>query len=540
MSKIADARPGGRIFYNGVVHTVDEGCPRASVVAVDGARIVYVGDDARIASRLLPACVERIDLGGLAVVPGLADGHMHFLMEGQRLAELDAHMASKEDVLRRVAERARNLRPGEWIVGRGWNHELWPGRQWPCKEDLDAVAPDNPVALTRLDGHSLWVNSPALRAAGFDRNSPDMFGGEILRNTDGELLGVLVDAPAFRVREAMPAQTTEQKREACLRAQAEMFSYGVTSVGDAWQFPDDHALLREMYAAGELRIRIYGMLASAPRNDRARPGVNMAPVSGLFGARLSLRAFKIVLDGSLGSRSAWLTEGYADRPGHTGNHRYADDELLALACDAARAGFQVCVHAIGDAAVLQAVRMLEALRRENIAPWLPHRIEHFQIASRETVARALALGVVVAMQTAHAVADKPMAEARLGPELLRNAYPWREVLDGGGIVVNGTDSPMDGANPFYGFHAALSRTAFSGCDNDVASLRMTREEALRSYTLWPARGELAGNLKGRLAPGMAADFVVLDRDILTCSLEDIAETRVLTTVLAGETVYGGL
>lgn len=543
MDTRTDMGAGQILFYNGMIYTADAANPRASVLAVRGGRIVYAGGDYDAAARLLSPGAARVDLGGRAMLPGFTDSHLHFIMQGRNLSELNLRLKSKEETLRLVAARAGELAPGEWILGRGWNHEIWPGRQWPCKEDLDAAAPRNPAALTRLDGHSLWANSAALQAGGLDRNSPEYPGGEILRTPDGELTGILIDTPAFKVRSAVPPLTEAQKRNACLLAQAEMFRYGITSVGDAWQTAEDHELLKGLYEDGVLNIRIYGMTASRFQGVTPYAFMDSDPVSGLYGDRLSLRAYKIVLDGSLGSRSAWLTGDYADRPGHSGNHRYTDEELLAVARSAHRRGFQLCVHAIGDAAVLQALRAFEALRREDgDAAWrgTRHRIEHFQIAGPEAVDRALALGVIPAMQTIHALADKSMAEMRLTPSDLDRSYPWRAVLDKGGIIANGSDSPMDGMNPFDGFYAAVARTPFSHRHTDPAAVRMTREEALLSYTLWAARAEFAEDRKGSLTAGKYADCIVLDRDIMACPVEEARNATVLMTMAAGKTVHGGL
>ena len=526
------------LFYNGNILTMDVNLPRASVLAARAGRIVYVGASCADAALLVPR-TEAIDLRGRTMTPGFTDSHLHFIMQGQHLAELCLHLATKDEIMHAVTVRARELPPGEWILGRGWSHEVWPDRQWPRKEELDAVAPDNPVALTRLDGHSLWVNSAALRAAGLDRNSPEYPGGEILRMPDGELRGVLVDTPAFKVRQAIPPQTKEQKRASCLRAQADMFRYGITSVGDAWQMPEDHELLKELYEEGTLRIRIYGMLSSRFQGVTPNSEVGRDPVAGLCGDRLSLRAYKLVLDGSLGSRSAWLRGQYADRPGHSGSHRYTDEELLAVARKAHASGFQLCIHAIGDAAVLQAIDTFEKLPREYPDNRLPHRIEHFQIASPEIIARALAVGIIPSMQTIHAFADREMARARLTPRDLAHSYPWREVLDRGGILANGSDSPMDGVSPFAGIHAAISRLPFAGLGMDECRVRLSREEALQSYTIWAARAELADDRKGSLTVGKYADCAVLDRDILACPEEDVKETVVLMTVVAGEIVHSG-
>lgn len=535
-----NANSGEKLFYNCSAYTVDAARPRASVIAVSNGRIAYAGDDMRDAKRLVPKA-EMADLHGHAVFPGFIDSHQHFLLEGLRLTGLDCVAKSKADIVRAVEEIVKTRKPGEWILGGGWNNALWEDGAWPAKEDLDAAAPNNPVSLSRLDGHSLWVNSLALRAAHIDRNSEDTPGGEIVRSPDGDILGVLVDAAAFKVRAAIPPYTDEQKREACLAAQAELFSLGVTSASDAWIGCREFEFLRSMYESGELHIRLYGMLSSRIGADEAR-ATFPEPVSGLYGNRLSLRAYKVMLDGSLGSRSAWLTGNYADRPGHAGNRRYEDEELLAVLRPAAAKGYQICMHAIGDAAVLQAVAALETLHGErngeSRGKWLAHRIEHFQIASKETAKRAVQIGVIPGMQALHCLADRAMAQMRLPSSLLANSYPWRGILDAGGMIAGGSDSPMDGVNPFRGFYSAVTREAFPCCPGNTVPLRMTREEALTSYTLWAAHAEDAASVKGSLTPGKAADFCVLDRDIMLCPAQDIKDACVLMTVLNGNIVHG--
>ena len=525
-----------RLFANGTVYTACATNPRASVLALRADRIVYAGHDRKEAAALLAPGFEETDLEGRAVVPGLMDSHLHLKMQGQRLSELDLHYKSRETVLRMVAEEAARLGPGRWIVGMGWNHELWAEQRWPSRDDLDAVAPRNPVALTRADSHSAWVNSPALEAAGFDRNSPEPRGGEILRKENGDLLGILVDTPMLKLWSVIPPMDDTQTRNAYARAQEELFRSGVTSVGDAWQTLEDHAALRSAYEAGVMKLRVYGMLGSVRHEGGTVFHDGLAPVSGLYGRRLSLRAFKAVLDGSLGSRSAWLSRDYADRPGHRGSGRYGRDELLDLVGPAARKGFQLCLHAIGDAAAGQALDVLEAL---GARPGARHRIEHFQTAGAEELDRAARLGVIAAMQTVHEKADKTMAEHRLDPVLLERSYPWRAVLERGGVIANGSDSPIEDGNPFLGFHAAVTRTPFTPfADRDPQSVRLTRREALNSYTAWTALAEFGEADKGTLEAGKLADFVVLDTDIMRCQEEAIPTTRVLMTVLGGETVYG--
>lgn len=529
----------GHLYFNGSIHTMDDSRPMASTLAVRDGSLLYVGNNPSEAASLLSPLTPKTDLRGRCVIPGLIDSHLHFLLQGRRLAELDIFQKPKEEILRLVAREAERLGPGAWILGRGWDHEKWPDNRWPNKEELDRAAPDNPVALSRIDAHSIWVNTLALTASGIDRHTPDPQGGEILRTPGGDLLGILSGTPIFKVWAVMPSPSREQALEAYIKAQKELFSFGITSLGDAWQTMADHQNLKLAYAEDGLKIRVSGMLASVDLQDRPYFRQGFSPVVGLFGERLFLRAFKVVLDGSLGSRSAWFRRDYADRPGHKGNGRYTDERLYSLIRPAAREGFQICLHAIGDAAVAQAVRTLRRIQAEYPVKGLRHRIEHFQTASPQNVQQTVDLGIIPAMQTIHAVADKKMAEIRLAPDVLGHSYPWRAVLDAGGILANGSDSPMEVVNPFWGMHAALSRTPFSGRERqDAGGLRMTRLEALRSYTVWAAAAELNEARKGSLAPGKLADFAVLDRDILTCPEAEVKDVRVLLTVLGGEPVYG--
>ncbi|MDL2314094.1 amidohydrolase [Desulfovibrio sp. OttesenSCG-928-C14] len=538
----------GSLYLNARIYTADAAFSQASVLAVRGGSIVYAGDDRREGAARLGPGAREVDLQGKTVLPGLADSHLHFLLQGQRLAEIDIHLKPKEEILRLVREEARRLGPGRWVVGRGWNHEIWADNRWPDRAELDAAAPHNPVALTRADAHSVWASSLALAEAGFDDSSPDMPGGEILRRPDGTLRGILVDTPIFRIWQAQPAPGPEQKLGYYRKAEAELFSLGVTSVGDAWQTLAEHENLKNIYASGGLKIRVHGMLGSQDPGDRARlleaEGRDaVRPLSGLFGGRLSLRAYKAVLDGSLGSRSAWLSRDYADRPGHRGSGRYTDQELCELLRPALERGFQLCLHAIGDAAVEQAMRVFESLAAEGPPGFFRqgrHRIEHFQSAAPGLVARALALGLIPSMQPTHQASDVKMAELRLGPDLLRISYPWRQVLDAGGLIAAGSDSPMEEASPFLGLHSALARlpfSALSGSREAAEALRMSRREALLSYTLWAAYAAFSEQLTGSLEVGKAADFIVLDRDVMACPVPEIPGARVLLTVLDGREVY---
>ncbi len=534
-----NTKPEGAIFYNAAIHTMDPAHPHAAVLAVQGQNIVYAGSDLKDAQAALPPGAKRIDLEGKTVIPGLIEGHMHFLIEGQRLFELDFTGKSKEEILRMVADETRRRNPGEWIIGRGWNHENWRDNRWPDKKELDAVTPRNPAMLTRADAHSVWVNSVALRAAGIDRDTPAMRGGEIFKNLDGEPQGILVDTPIFRVRSVIPPLSDGQMRQAYLDAQKELFGYGITSLDNASQTVRNHEMLKSLYESGELKIRVYEMLAAHTGDDLDYFAAGGKAFSGLYGERLSMRAIKVVGDGSLGSESAWLLRDYANRPGHKGDGRYTDEGLYAIVRRARDNGFQACVHAIGDAMVRQAINVMERVLREQPLADHRYRIEHFQIVAPEDLERALKLGIVPAMQTIHAVSDRVMAKLRLDGATLDNAYAWRRLLDKGGIFTNGSDAPMESVDPFLGMHAAVTRTDAAGNPPGgwLPEQKLSRYEALQSYTAWAAYAEFGEARKGSLTPGKLADFAVLDRDILTCPDEEIKNTRVLLTVVGGEIVH---
>lgn len=519
------------IYYNALIHTVDAGFTQASVLAVRDAEIVYAGTCMAEARQRLSSKTATVDLAGHTVIPGIVEGHMHFLTEGQKLSEPDLGLKPKEEILTIVAREALAREPGQWITGRGWNNEVWPGRAWPGKEELDAAAPHNPVALTRVDGHSMWVNSRALREAGITRDMPDPPGGEIFRTPDGDALGILVDTPISRIWAAIPAPGEEKTREYYAKAQTELFSCGITSLVNASQTLQNHEFLKKAYEAGELAIRVYELLAAHKGQDIAYLEQGGKPFTGLYGERLTMRAVKLIGDGSLGSRSAWMLRDYADRPGHKGNGRYTDEELLAILRRARDNGFQACVHAIGDAAARQAVTLMARALCEVPLPDHRWRIEHFQTVTPDDMDKTVSLGVIPGMQTIHEVSDSAMALLRLGPDRCARSYDWRGVIDRGGVFANGSDAPMERVNPFAGIHAALARIP--------QAARLTREEALRSFTSWSAFAQFAERRTGSLEPGKLADFAVLDRDIMTCPLEDIPATRVLMTVVGGKRVHEG-
>ncbi|MDR2050378.1 MAG: amidohydrolase [Deltaproteobacteria bacterium] len=523
------------IYSNGNIYTLDPALPKASVLGVRGQDLIYVGNKRDEAAALLSPRAENTDLRGRAVIPGLIDGHAHLVSEGLKLAGLDLFFKSKKEILDMVHAEAGRLPPGQWITGHGWNQVEWGQSGWPDKEELDAAAPDHPVVLDRLDKHSLWANSLALQAAGLNGKSPSPEGGEILKNSRGELQGILVGTATLRMRKAIPPVDETGRHRALLRAQAEFLGYGVTSLMDAASSLQDLAILRRAYAGGELKLRIRAMLLAHGGQDAEYLDGGGKAVRGLYQERLSIDGIKILADGSLGSRSALLLDDYADRPGHRGNSFCAEAELLETMRRARKHGFTLAVHAIGDAAVRLTLDSMERVLgpKPGDHRW---RMEHMQIVAEEDLKRLLALGVVPSIQTVGLMSDLDMAEERLGPLAIKKAYAWRELLKQGGRPVNGSDCPVQSPNPFLGIYAAVARKNRQGRPERgwYPEHGFTREEALKSYTSWAAWSEFSERRKGTLSSGKLADFAVLDQDLFTCSEDALKDIRVVMTVLGGQ------
>jgi predicted amidohydrolase YtcJ len=530
--------PTETIYTGGRIHTLEEARPLASVLAVRGQELVYVGSSKAEAEARLSRAARRVSLGGRVVVPGLLDGHAHVVTEGLRLAMPALAGLSRAEILALVAREAAGRPAGEGIVGHGWNQMDWPGQTRPTLAELDAAAPDHPVLLERVDRHSAWVNSRALAAAGLGAATPDPPGGEILKDPSGGLLGIVTGEAVVRVWRARPQPTPEEVKAAYLAAQAEYLAHGVTGGLEASSRLRNLDVLREAYDEGLFKMRLRAMLFAASREDAAYIERGGRPVSGLHGERFSINGVKIIADGSLGSRTAWLKADYADRPGHRGEPWCNEAELRAVLKRAKDHGFQAAVHVIGDAAAALAVKvMAEVLGPEpGDHRW---RLEHFQVVSEEDRDRVLALGLVPSIQAAGLMSDLAMAGERLGPAALARAYAWREILDAGGIITGGSDAPIESVNPFWGLYASVTRQDLSGrpAGGFRPEHRFTRLEALKSYTIWAAWAMFAEKRQGSLVPGKLADFTVLSHDPLTCPAEEIKDIRALLTVIGGEVVY---
>ena len=531
------------ILKNGHIYTADANRPVVSAIAVRGGRIVFAGSDAEVAGF---AAARTIDLHGNTVLPGLADAHIHLLGVGEALRTVDLVGAQTyEDVVARVVARAKEMKAGEWILGRGWDQNLWPSREFPTHDELSRAVARNPVVLSRIDGHAILANRLAMTLAGVTAATKDPSGGRIVRDAGGNPTGVFVDNAEGLVSRVTPSSSHDELKRALLAAVAEVNSWGLSSIQDPGESPNVVAIYEELAREGRLNVRAYVMLSDPHVYDSMRwagsrnPYVMRGPQSALYGGRLWIRAIKLYADGALGSRGAALLAPYSDDPGNTGLVRTPPEQILGTAEMALKKGFQVNIHAIGDRGNRIALDAFEAALRS--VPRADHRfrIEHAQIISPADIPRFAKLGVLPSMQSSHQTSDMGWAERRLGPERIKGAYAWRSLLETGVIIPNGTDAPVERVNPLITFHSAVTRQS---PDNQppggwYAEQRMTREEALRSMSIWPAFAAFQENVLGSLTAGKYADFVILDQDIMRVPEADIMKTHVLATYLGGKAVY---
>jgi len=529
--------PADLIVTASRIYTVDPARPLVQAFAARGGRVVFVGSAAEAMTLRGPA-TRLMDLGQRTVIPGMVDAHAHLTSLGQALATVDlTGTHSYEEVVARVAARARTVPRGEWIRGRGWNQVEWADTRFPTHDALSAAVPDNPVALSRVDGHALLANAAAMQLAQVTAQTPDPDGGRIIRGSDGAATGVFVDRAEGIIGRVVPASTAEQQRREILAGIAEANRWGLTGIHDAGVGGETIDLYAAMARAGQYNLRNYVMIA----NDSAllQRFFRAGPQSALYDGRIWLRSIKIVADGALGSRGAALLEDYSDEPGNRGLVRVAPERIEQIAEEALRRGFQVNTHAIGDRANRFVLDAYEAALRA--VPTADHRfrIEHAQILHRQDIPRFARLGVIPSMQASHETSDAAMTMNRIGFTRSLGAFAWRSLLNTGVVIPNGTDFPVEQVNPLIGFHSAITRQDASGwpAGGWFPDERMTREEALLSLTLWPAWAAFMEHESGSLTPGKYADFVVLDQDIMTIAQERILDTKVMLTVLGGTIVY---
>ena len=503
--------------------------------------VLVISEDGKVAATGGPELLaqypaaQRIDAQGRSLLPGLSDAHAH--MYGLGFLNISLNLAGTPSVdaaVSRIAEYAVDNPHSDWILGRGWNQVIWPVKEFPNAEDIDAVVSDRPVWLRRIDGHAGWANSAALEIAGIDDETPDPVGGKVIRDDNGHATGVLVDKAMRLVTTHLPAPDKDDVRAAYLAATEVLLPLGMTGVHDTGIDIAEAEVYMSMADDGVLKMRIYAMLSNAGPNLDAMG----EPMIAYGNDHLDIRAVKIYADGALGSRGAAMLQPYSDDVENFGLPFVTADELFASVDKANRMGFQVGVHAIGDRGNRLVLDAFERAQKGEPSS-LRNRVEHAQIIALDDIPRFAELGVIASMQPTHATSDMNMAEDRIGSERIKGGYAWRKLLDSGAVIASGSDFPVELPNPFHGLFAAVTRQGRNNLPAGgwYADEALSRAEALRSFTLDAAYAAHQEDRFGSLEPGKWADFIILDRDYFTIPSDQIDNIQVLETWIAGERVY---
>jgi predicted amidohydrolase YtcJ len=535
----AGQTPPDVVIHHAVIYTADPAHPKATAIAIHGDRIAAVGDDKAILALRAPN-TRVIDAGGRTILPGLQDSHGHFIGLGASLQQIDLRDTTSYDaIVEKVRARAATAKPGDWILGRSWDQNRWPDTHWPTHDALDKAAPHNPVYLTRVDGHAAMVNQQALDLAGVTAQTADPDGGRLIRDAQNRPSGVLVDRAMGLVGPKIPPPSQAQLEEQILLADAECRRLGLTTVHDAGVGGDAVEAYKRLIDAGKLRTRLYVMLRMPLAT--LQPYLDKGPILDYHQHHMTVRAIKIVADGALGSRGAALLAPYSDEPGQSGFFTTPPDDIYAETLAASKAGFQTCIHAIGDRANRLVMDTFARVEREvPAARDLRMRNEHAQILNASEIPRFKALNVIASMQPTHCTSDMPWAPIRLGPQrIAEGAYVWRKLMNAGAIIASGSDFPVEKPNPMLGLYAAITRQSPEGQPPDgwAPDQRMTREEALASFTRNAAFASHAEKFAGTLEPGKLADLVILSKDVMTIAPKEIVSTTVWKTIVGGEIVY---
>lgn len=522
------------VVINAKVRTMDKEKPEAEAIAVWSNRIIAVGKNDEI-KRLIGQNTKVVDAGGKLVLPGFNDSHLHFMEGGASLTSVDLRDAkSPEEFVQRIKEYASKLPKGRWILNGNWDHEKWTPSILPTKEMIDAVTPDNPVFISRLDGHMALANSLALKLAGVDKNTRDVEGGEIVRDAAGNPTGILKDAAMNYVYRVIPEPSFEEKLEIAEAATNYAASLGVTSVQDM-SAGTDVGVYQELLRKGKLKTRIYAVSPLPDWERWKRTGIHYAFGDGM----IRVGGLKGFADGSLGASTAWFFEPYLDKPGYTG---LASDEMSKMfdrVKQADKAGLQIMIHAIGDRANDEILRIYERVEQENGKRDRRFRIEHAQHLNENLIKRFAAQSVIASMQPFHVIDDGRWAWKRLDEKRLKGTYAFRSLLDSGVKLAFGTDWPVALLDPMMTIYAAVTRRTLDDKNPNgwIPEQKITVEETVRAYTIGSAYAEFQENVKGTISVGKLADFVMLSEDIFSINPNEIPKVKVLLTVVDGKIVY---
>ena len=536
------AESANLIFLNGNIYTLNATQPHAEAIALKGERILFAGSNEEVKKRA-DAGTKTIDLHGQTVVPGFTDSHYHIFGVGERLITLNlANATSHEAFLKELKQQVATSSPGRWITGRGWIETFWKPPVFPTRQELDAIAPDNPVFLTRADGHGAVANSKALALGGIDGKTSDPFGGKIVRDEKtGEATGMLLDNAMELVEKKIPAPSEAEMERALSLGAEHSVQLGWCEIQNPGSHLPEVAIMQKLYGEGKIKLRIYNAVWG-PGPD-AEKLLQDGPILDAFDHHLTTRTIKVIFDGSLGSRSAALVEPYSDA-NTSGFLTQKPEELRPMFREALRKGIQVETHAIGDRAnrtildlyeeAFQAVPPNE--RKVEEPRW---RVEHAQIVAPNDIPRFARLHVIASMQPSHAISDFFFAARRLGEKRLKGAYAWQSLIKSGAIVTAGSDAPVEKGEPMIEFYAAVARKSINGfsAPDWHPEEKVSRQQALEMLTRWPAYAAFEENEKGSIEPGKLADLTILSADIMKIPEPDILRTRCLMTVIGGEVAF---
>ena len=538
--------PADLVLRGGRIITLDERLPSAQALAARNGAIVALGSDADIA-RFVGPQTQVIDLAGQTAIPGFIEGHGHFNGIGEGKLNLDLmNTKSWDEIVHMVAMAVERAKPGEWIIGRGWHQEKWTSTPqpnvegFPLRQSLDKVSPNNPVILTHASGHASFANAKALELSGVTKATANPNGGEILKDKDGNPTGLLRETASGLIRRGAgesrptPEETEARAVRALELADREVISKGITSFQDAGSSFDLVNRMKRLIDAGRMNVRLWVMIRGGNAQSLAANRV-----VGYGNNQLTVRAIKITADGALGSRGAWLLEPYADKADSTGLATTPVEQIRTAAQVALDAGYQVCIHAIGDRANREVLNVYEDTFKKNArnGKELRWRVEHAQHINAADIPRFGQLGVIAAMQGIHCTSDAPWVEPRLGAKRAEEgAYVWQKLMQSGAVVTNGTDAPVEDVDPIPSYYASVTRKAKDG-KVFYGNQRMTRMEALKSYTLSNAFAAFEEDIKGSLSLGKLADITVLTKDITTIPDDEILTTKVAYTIIGGRVVF---
>ena len=542
--------PATMVLRNGKIVTVDDARPEAQAIAIRGDKVAALGTNDEMQAYVGPA-TQVIDLGGQTAIPGLIESHGHFMGLGQSKMVFDLmDVKDWNEIVGMVEAAAKQAKPGEWILGRGWHQEKWSSvpepniEGFPFHDALSKVSPDNPVILTHASGHATFVNAKAMEAAALTGKTANPPGGEILKDKAGRPIGLLRETASGLVGRAYNewrAKKSPEERQADARRQIELavqasLEKGVTSFHDAGSNFGTVDIYKQAAAEGALGIRLWVMVRDSNENLRAKLAQYKAV--GLNDNHLTIAAIKVTADGALGSRGAWMLEPYADSPSSTGLPTTPIESIAETAKIAMETGVQLCIHCIGDRANREVLDVYEAAFKANPEKkdvrW---RIEHAQHLAAADIPRFGQLGVIASMEGVHATSDAPYVLARLGPARAEEgAYVWQKLMKGGAVISNGTDVPVERIDPMANFHATITRKTKDG-SVFYGDQKMSRAEALKTYTYNGAFAAKEEALKGSLAPGKLADITVLSKDIMTVPEDEIPSTEVIYTIVGGKVAY---